>query len=542
MQHSTDLPDNIKELKSIINLLSNENTQVKEENTCFKKEIIQLKERVIEGNKTILRLQEMFANIRRGVFGNKSEKIDYLQGMLFNEAESGLHDTDNLFESNSKPTLVKSHERKKTGPKPFPSDLPRIEIPHDIKDSEKICNCGHELTYIGSEESEKLKIIPPEVTVEHHVRYKYACKHCEGDSREGAGNIVVTAPYTTPQIYPGSNLTVETLVYLIVSKYMDHIPFYRMSMMLIRSNIEISRGTMCNWVIGVYKRYKHLMSFLLKHLQTGNLLGGDETPFQVHNEKGRKDTQLSYMWVFRGGLPGRVIILYLYRETRSASFMVEMLSKYKGVIQADGLETYNTHFKNNPNVILSGCMAHARRGFEKLFKQTKDPIAERILKEIAKLYIIETKIRKAEYYKDLKFDMIVSIRQSEAKPILDSLYIYLNNLIPTIPHEIGVGKPIRYMLNEWNKLIKYLDNGEIFIDNNHVENAVRPIALGRKNWLFADVPEGAEASAFYYSLLQTFKANGKNPYVSAIQFFKNLPTCNTPDDAETLFLKIMGWV
>lgn len=218
-----------------------------------------------------------------------------------------------------------------------------------------------------------------------------------------------------------------------------------------------------------------------------------------------------------------------------------MLGGYKGAIQTDGLETYNTHFKNNPDVILSGCMAHARRGFEKLFKQTKDPVAEKTLNEIAKLYIIESKIRDAGYYKDLKFDTIVSIRRQESKPILDSLHIYLNNLLPTIPHEIGVGKPIRYMLGEWDKLIRYIDNGEIFIDNNHVENSIRPVALGRKNWLFADVPEGAGASAFYYSLLQTFKVNNKNPYDSAIQFFNKLPTCNTPNDAETIFLNIMQW-
>lgn len=291
-----NLPEDINELKKLIGLLSSEN--------------IQLKERVIESNKTILRLQEMFANMRRGLFGSKSEKMDYLQGMLFNEAESGLHDNSDLFESHGESTLVKSHERKKTGPKPFPADLPRKEIIHDIDKSEKMCNCGHELINIGKEESEKLKIIPPEVIVEHHVRFKYACNHCMRESREGVGNIVITAPFTTPQILPKSNLTVETLVYLIVSKFMDHIPFYRMSMMLLRSKIEIPRATMCNWVIGVYERYKHLMSFLLKHLQMGNLIGIDETPIQVHNEKGRKNTQTSYMWVMRGGLPGRVVVVY----------------------------------------------------------------------------------------------------------------------------------------------------------------------------------------------------------------------------------------
>ena len=158
-----------------------------------------------------------------------------------------------------------------------------------------------------------------------------------------------------------------------------------------------------------------------------------------------------------------------------------------------------------------------------------------------KLYATEDKIRNQDYLKKGLIDRIVEIRQKEAKPILEYLHGYLSQIRSGLPESVGVGRAIRYFLNEYPKLCKYLDNGYIYIDNNLVENSVRPFVLGRKNWLFSDVPEGAEASAFYYSLIQTFKLNNLNTMDACFQFFSKLPECKSPDEAKSLFLKILGW-
>jgi transposase len=533
MNLPSELPNDVQELKKLLI----QTAQQSEE------KITQLENRVKERELAILELKEMFLKLQRKEFGRKSEKFkeDERQGYIFNEIELGLHDEKELFNAHEdEPTTVKSHTRNKTGRKKLPDHLERKDVFHDISESEKNCDCGHKLADIGEEISEEIVIKPPQVYVNRHIRKIYACSNCKGDERNEAGNIVVTSPFNDPRIFPGSNLSVDTLVFLITSKFMDSIPFHRISEMLLRIKIQIPRGTLCNWVNGVYLKYRDILGFFPELVQTGGLIGIDETSYQVHKEKGRKNTSKSYMWVMRGGEYNKPIINYAYRKTRSALFLKDLLINYKGAIQTDGFETYNTHFKNNPDVIHAGCVAHARRKFEEIYKLNKDDVCEKVLYNFRKLYAIEDKIRKKDLYKKGLMDEIVQIRQKEAKPILDYLHTYLSQIILTIPRTIGVGKAISYTLNEWDKLIKYIDNGYIYIDNNNVENSIRPFVLGRKNWLFSDVPEGAEASAFYFSLLQTFKANGLNPYEASMKFFKSLPNCKNQDDARDLFFGILG--
>jgi hypothetical protein len=245
--------------------------------------------------------------------------------------------------------------------------------------------------------------------------------------------------------------------------------------------------------------------------------------------------------VFRGGLYNKPIIYYEYRISRSAVFLREFLKGYTGYIQADGLATYNAHLKDNPNILLAGCFAHVRRKFEHAFKNSKDTVAEKVLYTIRKIYKVEEKIRTLEYYKKGNFEKIVEIRQSESKPLMDHLYNLILEESNNLKKSFEMKTALNYALKEWKKINLFLDHGEIYIDNNLVENAVRPFVLGRKNWLFADVPEGAEASAMYLSILQTFKANGLNPQEAAMKFFESLPACKTPLDTENLFKSILGW-
>jgi transposase len=534
----------IHELTSINHKKENQIHELTSINHKKENQIHELEHRISERDRTILKLRDMFRDLQRMKFGVRSEKIDskiYYQDLFFNEAELGLQDESTLFESNSDDTEVRMHRRKKPGRRSFPAHLKREIEDHDISDEDKICNCGHRLTELDPEVSEQIVIIPPTVYVRQNRRKKYACTHCRGDERNEAGKIVVTAPYKTPQILPGSNLTVETLTFLLISKWLDAIPFYRISEILLRNKIEIPRSTMSNWVIGVYLKYIELFSFLPKLLMSGRLIGVDESTYQVHKEPGRKNTSVSYMWVFRGGLPDKPILFYQYRISRSAYFLNEFLNGYNGFIQADGLATYNAHLKENPDILLAGCFAHVRRKFESAFKNSKEKSAEKILYYMKKIYEVEEKIRTREYYRKREFEKIVEIRQNESKPLMDHLYHLISEEAKKSKKSDGLRIAVNYALKEWKKLILYLSHGEIFIDNNLVENSIRPFVLGRKNWLFADVPEGAEASAMYLSILQTFKANGLNPYEATMKFFSNLPACNTPDEAESLFKSIIGW-
>ena len=232
----------------------------------------------------------------------------------------------------------------------------------------------------------------------------------------------------------------------------------------------------------------------LGSLGYGRLLGIDETTLQVHREEGRKDTTNSYMWLIRGGTVDRPILKYIYRETRSADFLKTALEGYTGIIQTDGYISYDTHFKGNTNILHAGCMAHARRGFEKLWKKNKNQIAGDILKRIRELYKIEEEIRNQGLFQNKMFSEIVRIRQDRAKPILDALYINLQDLSTKSDATLGLGDAIRYTIGQWDKLVLYLSHGEVYIDNNLVENAIRPFVFGRKNWLFSGSPDGASAN------------------------------------------------
>ena len=237
----------------------------------------------------ILSLEQVLIDFRRDKFGKKSERFtesDKSQSILFNEAEFGINDSASLVDGHSEEETetinVKSFNRKKSGRKALPEKLERREIIHDISDAEKGCKCGGSLTKIGEETSEKLCIIPTQLYVERHIRYKYTCK--DGDERDEAGKIIITAENKN-ELFPKSILTPELLAHILTAKFVDHIPFYRQSNIMMRYGFEISRATFCNWSISIYERYKHLFTFLNEIQMQSNYLQIDETTLQVHNVK-----------------------------------------------------------------------------------------------------------------------------------------------------------------------------------------------------------------------------------------------------------------
>ncbi|EMF84326.1 putative helix-turn-helix domain of transposase IS66 [Leptospira weilii serovar Topaz str. LT2116] len=388
------LPNDIEELKKIIIL----------ENLKYQEELRNQKLKESEYLDQIERLKIQ-------LFGRRTEKwsqIEKDQGILFNEIESSLQEESPEPEETSLFTPVKSHTRKKTGRKPFPEYLPRITMLHDIPESEKICSCGHELTRIGEESSEKLDIIPAKIQVEVHIRPKYACKKCEGTSDETLP-VVKIAPVSN-QIAEKSMLSSGFLAYTLTQKFADALPFYRQTGILQRSGVEISRSTLSNTAIQVYEKLSPMLEDVRKELFKSKYLQIDETILQVLNEPGKSNTSKSYMWVIRGFIREKPVVLYHYEPSRSAKFLEEWIGDFEGIIQTDGFESYDSLLKTKPRILHAGCWNHARRRFFEILKvDSKNAQAQWIVKEIGKLYAVESKTKEEK----LSSEEHLKLRQSE---------------------------------------------------------------------------------------------------------------------------------
>jgi transposase len=476
-------------------------------------------------------LEERIRLLQNELFGRKSEKrptpeSDQRQLYLFNEAEI------EAVRKNEEPKsiAVLSHTRKKPGRKPLPQDLPRIEVIHDLTAEEKMCECGVQMDRIGEEESEKLDIIPARMQVIRHIRYKYACKNCEGV--ESDGPTVKIAP-TPVQIIPKGIATPGLVAHILTAKFEDALPFYRQEKIFDRLGVDIPRPTMCGWAMKVAEQCQPLFSLLQEQIRCGPLINIDETPVQVMNEPGRANTSKSYMWVFRGGLPDKPILMYQYHPTRSGQVPGDFLKGYRGYIQTDGYNGYDA-LSRRPGIYHVGCWAHVRRKFVEVVKaasgQGKKGHADTALEYIGELYAVEKLARQ----NNLNADQIVALRWEKSALVLLEFKTWLESLANQTPPKGLLGKAVNYTLKNWPSLIRYLENGYITPDNNAAENAIRPFVLGRKNWLFAGHPNGAHASAALFSLIETAKANGLKPYFYLRYLFERLPLAVTESDYKNL--------
>lgn len=477
----------------------------------------------------IRHLEEYVRLLKNEIFGRKSEKqivFDDKQRLLFCEDPQAPTPEDQAPE----PVVVPAHNRKKPGRKPLPASLPRVEIVHDIDESEKTCACGCQLKRIGEEVCEKLDYVPAVVRVERHIRYKYACPGCEGVDSEGPTVKIAPAPV---QLIPKSIATAGLLAHLVVSKFEDALPFYRQEKIFARLGIELNRATMCGWVIKAWEACARLLELLCAELRSGPLVGIDETTLQVLKEPGRANTAKSYMWVFRGGDPQWPTVVYQYHPTRSGQIPLSFLDGYRGFVQTDGYKGYEA-LDRQPGIMLVGCWVHARRYFVKVVEAKGNPkrtgSAEEALEHIGRLYAIEKQARE----KGLGPDETYALRQEKARPVLDEFKLWLEQKSVTTPPKGLLGKAIAYTLNNWKYLVRYIDDGHLPPDNNLVENAIRPFVVGRKNWLFSGHPRGAEASAAMYSLIETAKACGLDPHAYLRVLFDRLPHAENDDDLKRL--------
>lgn len=478
--------------------------------------ILKQKAEIDELKRKLEHMNEVFANAQRARFGQSSEKNTYVlqeQTSLFNEAESSQ---DHKAEE-PKPEIifVEAHERKKKRSQAeMLKHLPEEEVLLEIPEDQLVCGkCGGKMKPIGKKFlRHEMQIIPKQIKLLAYYAVTYACDHCEKDT--GFAHIISVKPPVP--LMKHSLASPSTVAYIMTQKYVDGLPLARQEKMWAREGISLSRSTMANWVIQCSEvwlkpLYRHMKQELLTHC----VIHADETVVQVLKEDGKPATSESRMWLYASAaLLKHQVRLFEYQPDRSGKRPESFLRGFTGCLVTDGYAGYN----QVQGVTHCGCWAHARRKWREAMpdgatvKTSKAAIGFRYCN---KLFAEERKcvLYKPEYRKEY--------RQNRELPLLEEYFAWLNTVHPEKGSKLE--EAVRYSLNQKQHLMAYLDNGEVPISNNLAENAIRPFTLGRKNWLFCDTPKGAEASAVVYSLVESAKANGIEPFAYLQHVLVQLP-------------------
>jgi len=472
--------------------------------------------------------EEQFRLGQQRRFGRSSE-ITAEQERLFNEAEAEARP------SLPEPTLeeITYKRRKAQGRREEQlQDLPVETIEYRLNPEEQVCSCGEALHEMSTEVRQEIKIIPARQILVKHVRYVYACRRCE---REELSTPVITAPMPNA-VLPGSLVSPSAAAHIMTQKYVEAIPLYRQEQALARQGIELSRQTLANWMLQCSERwllplYERMHEQLLKK----DILFADETTLQVLHEPDRPATSKSYLWLYRTGREDPAIVLYDYRTTRANKHPLNFLTGFKGYLHVDGYSGYN----NLPNITLVGCWAHARRGFVDALKalpaenSTAAVAAKEGLAFCNRLFSLERAMQRAS--PEERYEM----RLTHSRPLVDEFYAWLNYQRPRVLPKSTFGQAIAYCLNQWTKLIAFLQDGRLELSNNRSERSIKPFVLGRKNWLFSNTPRGASASATIYSIVETAKENGLNPFRYLEYLFEKMPNVDIQD--ECVLDELLPW-
>ncbi len=383
----------------------------------------------------------------------------------------------------------------------------RMKLPEHLERREIIiepesCTCGTEgYKKIGEEVTEELEYEPGKLFVNRYVRPKYvSADKCAASS----GEKIVIAPMIErplPKAIAGAGL----LAQIVIDKYVDHLPLYRQQERFKREGIIIPYSTITDWVTGTCKLIMPLYEALKLLVIQSNYLHADESPIKVLDKDKKGETHRGYFWVYHNSIEG--LVLFNYREGRGREGPQEILKDFKGHLQTDGYAVYD-FFKEKEGITLMHCMAHARRMFYEALSNNK-AIAEYALEQIGLLYAIERKAKEQSYTSE----QLLQLRQTEALPILQSLGKWMKDEYVKMLPKSPIGKALGYSIERWEQLMIYVTEAKLNIDNNPVENSIRPVAIGRKNYLFAGSHEAAQRSAVLYSLLGTCKLHNVNPFV-----------------------------
>ncbi|MGH7261318.1 MAG: IS66 family transposase [Nitrospiraceae bacterium] len=511
-----DLPDDPTALKQLLLLMQ-------QETVSLAREAVRLEQQRQDYQQQIIKLQEQNALLIQRLFGRKSEQSidpDSPQLVMFNEAESLAEPAPEAAVDEDEEEVVAPLKRRGKR-KPLPADLPRVEVIHDLPEHELTCTCGCRKHAIGEEVSEQLEIVPMQIRVIKHIRKVYACRGCESTP--------VTADKPA-QLIEKSMASPSVLAMLLSTKYVDGLPLHRFEKVLTRHGIDISRQTLARWVIQCGEHLQPLLNLMRDRLLASPVIHCDETRVQVLKEPDRNPSSQSWMWVQTGGPPDKPVILFDYSASRAQEIPLRLLDGYCGYLMTDDYAGYNA-VAAQEGIERLACWAHARRKFveaQKVQPQGKTGRADVALGLINKLYGVERELKEADT------EQRQLGRQQHSQAILVQLKAWLEKTQPQITSQNALGKALNYLASNWSRLERYIEAGHLPIDNNAAERAIRPFVIGRKNWLFSDTPKGATASAQLYSLVETAKANGQEPYAWLRHVLERLPAAKSVEDYEAL--------
>lgn len=482
-----------------------------------------LQEKVKHYEEEMSRLQEIFRNLKRQMFGKKSERWEDLPDVqlgLFNEIEAAAAESESEETEEETETITYTRKKGHGGRKPLSDELPREEVVIELPEDQRFCpHDGHRLHEIGEEVSEKLKAVPAQFTVVRTISKKYGCRACESHVEQAKKpESVLAKTVSTP----------ELLSFIINAKFGQAQPLYRIEEFLKYNGAEISRTTFARWMVQLVPLLTPVWNVLEEWVLGSGYVAIDATRVQVLKENGRTAEAKSSMWA--RGSPEFGIVLFDYDPSGSGEVAERLLTGYRGLLQSDQHKGYE-RFNLKPEITRFGCMAHARRRF---FAAQKDgakagqTLAEEGLRYVRRLYDIE------EEAKGRSAEGRLVLRQEKAHQILADLKAWSDQTYDKVPPKSLIGKALNYVIEQWECLSCYKDHGRVEIDNNWLERLLRYFAVGRRNWLFSDTVDGAQASALLYSLVVTAKINGKYPYLAMLEILHGLPHAKTIEDFERL--------
>ena len=457
---------------------------------------------LIESQAKIDKLTYELAYYKRQRYGVKAEHLSPEQAQLFEEtADADLAAmTEELEQLSASPAKEKAQAKRK----PLPTELPRTEIHHDPEST--TCACGCQMKRIGEDVAEKLDYTPGTFTVERHIRGKWACAQCE---------TLVQAPVPAHVIDKGIPTT-GLLAQVLIAKYLDHLPLYRQEAIFGRAGLPIPQSTLAQWVGQMGVALQPLVDALKAEMLAHPVLHADETPVAML-DPGAGKTHRAYLWSYSiGAFEPIKAVIYDFADSRAGKHAQEFLEIWRGTLVCDDYAGYKALIADG--VTEAGCMAHARRKFFDLHANNQSLIAQQALIYIQKLYQVERDVA------ELAPDERQRIRQEQAKPILDEFHAWLTRHRLQVPNGSSTAKAIDYSLKRWTALAHYIGDGQVPIDNNWIENSIRPIATGRKNWLFAGSLRAGKRAAAIMSLIQSAKLNGHDPFLYLKDILSRLPT------------------
>lgn len=492
----------------------------------LEQEITALHKAVRDRDQVIAQLQLELAMALHRMFSRSSEKFQPQGPLLFDELEEQTPPP----EPESQETARKS---LKKGRRALPANLPRKHFYHDLPEAQRMCRCGRCMTKFGEDLAEKLSTIPAQVWVESHHHAKYSCPDANCPYKgDGVDPGVIKAPGPLPLI-PKSIVTAALLAHIWTAKFCDHLPFYRQEAGFSRIGADISRQDMSRWTIRVSDELEPLVELLVRAIREGPVINMDETPVTVLKLDKSAAAGQGYMWLARGGSQEHPAVLYRFGPGRGSEHARAIVLDWEGLLQADAYQAYDT-LAQGTGILLVGCWAHARRKFFEAHKASPSPLSADVLGRIKKLYELEDKCRKQARDQGQTDGRFVETRQAVILPYLKDFRAWLDERAAQTLPSGATGKALAYTVGQWDKLVRFLDHAWLTPDNNKAENAIRPFVVGRKNWLFHGNDAGAAASCRVYSLIETAKLNGLEPWAYLNTVLDRLPQARLSGDWESL--------